>query len=440
MSINAPDVILRNEKRILQEAIDALIDNSIAKQSDAVMNQSQRRALKSLSDNLKSKQGLFRSNLLGKRVDYSGRSVIVVGPQLTLDQCGLPKSMALELFKPFVIHKLIKSELAFNIRGANKLIEDGIPEVWAILEEVIKGKYVLLNRAPTLHRLGIQAFHPILIEGSAIQLHPLVCSAFNADFDGDQMAVYLPLSDKAQQEAGELMAANQNLLKPQDGNPIVAPSQDIVLGTYWMTKAVDGEKGEGKFFGSPNEAMTAYDYGALSFRAKIKVVPTDSPRYAAFGGKMFETTVGRLMFNVALPKDYPYLNETMGKKQLSALISNVIEKYGVSETPAVLDKIKAFGFKYSTMSGATWGIDNVIIPKEKPKIVSAARKKEVEIVEQYNEGLLSYDEKWRKTIEIWEKAKNDIQDLLPASLEPNGTTEDMIVSGIFLCNHLKHTF
>ena len=429
MSINAPDVILRNEKRILQEAIDALIDNSIAKQSDAVMNQSQRRALKSLSDNLKSKQGLFRSNLLGKRVDYSGRSVIVVGPQLTLDQCGLPKSMALELFKPFVIHKLIKSELAFNIRGANKLIEDGIPEVWAILEEVIKGKYVLLNRAPTLHRLGIQAFHPILIEGSAIQLHPLVCSAFNADFDGDQMAVYLPLSDKAQQEAGELMAANQNLLKPQDGNPIVAPSQDIVLGTYWMTKAVDGEKGEGKFFGSPNEAMTAYDYGALSFRAKIKVVPTDSPRYAAFGGKMFETTVGRLMFNVALPKDYPYLNETMGKKQLSALISNVIEKYGVSETPAVLDKIKAFGFKYSTMSGATWGIDNVIIPKEKPTIVAAARKKEVEIVEQYNEGLLSYDEKWRKTIEIWEKAKNDIQDLLPASLEPNGTTEDMIVSG-----------
>lgn len=429
MAISAPDVILRNEKRILQEAIDALIDNSIAKQSDAVMNQSQKRALKSLSDNLKSKQGLFRQNLLGKRVDYSGRSVIVVGPQLTLDQCGLPKSMALELFKPFVIHRLIKSELAFNIRGANKLIEDGIPEVWAILEDVIKGKYVLLNRAPTLHRLGIQAFHPTLIEGSAIQLHPLVCSAFNADFDGDQMAVYLPLSEKAQQEAGELMAANQNLLKPQDGNPIVSPSQDIVLGCYWMTKLVEGDKGEGKIFASPNEAMTAYDYGAVSFRAKIKVLPTDSPRYAPFKGQVFETTVGRLMFNAALPKDYPYINEVMGKKQISALISNVIEQYGVSETPKVLDKIKSFGFKYSTMSGATWGIDNVIVPKEKPVIVAAAREKEVEIIEQYNEGLLSYDEKWRKTIEIWEKVKNDIQDLLPASLEPNGSTEDMIVSG-----------
>lgn len=429
MSINAPDVILRNEKRILQEAVDALIDNSIAKQSDAVMNQSQRRALKSLADNLKSKQGLFRQNLLGKRVDYSGRSVIVVGPQLKLDECGLPKSMALELFKPFVIHKLIESELAFNIRGANKLIEDGIPEVWAILEEAIKGKYVLLNRAPTLHRLGIQAFHPTLIEGSAIQLHPLVCSAFNADFDGDQMAVYLPLSVEAQAEARDLMASNKNLLKPQDGNPIVSPSQDIVLGCYWMTKSVDGEDGEGKFFASPNDAMTAHDYGVVSFRAKIKVLPTKTPRYDKFEGKVFETTVGRLMFNAALPKDYPYINDTMGKKQLSSLISDVIEKYGTEATPKVLDTIKSFGFKYATISGTTWGIDNVIVPKEKPAIVAIAREKEKEIIEQYNEGLLSYDEKWRKTIEVWEKVKNDIQDLLPASLEPNGSTDNMITSG-----------
>jgi len=429
MAINAPDVILRNEKRILQEAVDALIDNSIAKQSDAVMNQSQRRALKSLADNLKSKQGLFRQNLLGKRVDYSGRSVIVVGPQLKLDECGLPKSMALELFKPFVIHKLIQSELAFNIRGANKLIEDGVPEVWAILEEAIKGKYVLLNRAPTLHRLGIQAFHPTLIEGSAIQLHPLVCSAFNADFDGDQMAVYLPLSVEAQAEARDLMASNKNLLKPQDGNPIVSPSQDIVLGCYWMTKDVDGENGEGKFFASPNDAMTAYDYGVVSFRAKIKVLPTETPRYDQFNGEVFETTVGRLMFNIALPKDYPYINGTMGKKQLSALISDVIEKYGTEATPKVLDKIKSFGFKYATMSGTTWGIDNVIIPKEKPAIVAVAREKEKEIIEQYNEGLLSYDEKWRKTIEIWEKVKNDIQDLIPASLIPNSSTDNMITSG-----------
>jgi len=429
LAINAPDVILRNEKRILQEAVDALIDNSIAKQSDAVMNQSQRRALKSLSDNLKSKQGLFRQNLLGKRVDYSGRSVIVVGPQLYLDQCGLPKSMALELFKPFIICKLIAQGLAFNIRGANKHIEDGIPEVWAILEEVIKGKYVLLNRAPTLHRLGIQAFHPILIEGSAIQLHPLVCSAFNADFDGDQMAVYLPLSPKAQQEAGDIMAANKNLLKPQDGNPIVSPSQDIVLGCYWMTKAVEKENGEGKSYGSPNEAMTAYDYGVVSFRAKIKVLPTDSPRYNQFDGKLFETTVGRLMFNVALPKDYPYINNVMGKKQLSALISDIIEKYGVAETPKVLDKIKAFGFKYATMSGTTWGIDNVIVPKEKSAIVAKAREKETEIISQYNEGLLSYEEKWRKNIAVWEKVKNDIQDILTVSLEPNGSTDDMITSG-----------
>ncbi|MDQ5883522.1 MAG: DNA-directed polymerase subunit beta, partial [Patescibacteria group bacterium] len=427
IEINAPDVILRNEKRILQEAVDALLDNSIAK-SDAAMNQSQRRALKSLSDNLKSKQGLFRQNLLGKRVDYSGRSVIVVGPQLKLNQCGLPKKMALELFRPFVISKILERELAFNIRGANKLIEEGVAEVWAILEEVIQGKYVLLNRAPTLHRLGIQAFNPILIEGKAIQVHPLVCTAFNADFDGDQMAVYVPLGEPAQAEAKELMASNKNLLKPQDGNPIVNPKQDMVLGCYWMTKEVVGDKGEGRYFASPNEAMTAYDYGQVSFRSKIKVLPTDSARYGKFEGKIFETTVGRLMFNSSLPKDFPYVNDPMTQKRLSALVDEVIYKYGVDETPPVLDKIKEFGFKYSTKSGITWGMDNVVVPKEKAGIVAAARAEESLVIEQYREGLLSEDEKYLKVISIWEGAKLKIQEAIPASMDPNGPAADMINS------------
>ncbi len=427
IEINAPDVILRNEKRILQEAVDALIDNSIAK-SDAAMNQSQRRALKSLSDNLKSKQGLFRQNLLGKRVDYSGRSVIVVGPQLKLNQCGLPKKMALELFRPFVISKILQRELAFNIRGANKLIEEGVQEVWAILEEVIQGKYVLLNRAPTLHRLGIQAFNPILIEGKAIQVHPLVCSAFNADFDGDQMAVYVPLGEAAQAEARDLMASNKNLLKPQDGNPIVNPKQDIVLGCYWMTKEVLGEKGEGKYFASPNEAMTAYDYGQVSFRAKIKVLPTDSPRYEKFEGKIFETTVGRLMFNSSLPKDFSFVNDEMTQKRLSVLVDEIIYKYGVDETPKVLDKIKEFGYKYSTKSGITWGIDNVIVPKEKEQIVAEARKEEAEVVSQFNDGLLSDDERYLKVISIWEGAKLKIQQAIPASMDKNGPAADMVNS------------
>jgi DNA-directed RNA polymerase subunit beta' len=428
LEINAPDVILRNEKRILQEAVDALVDNSIAK-SEGAMNQSQKRALKSLSDNLKSKQGLFRQNLLGKRVDYSGRSVIVVGPQLKLNQCGLPKKMALELFKPFVISKILERELAFNIRGANKLMEDGVPEVWAILEEVIQGKYVLLNRAPTLHRLGIQAFNPILIEGKAIQVHPLVCSAFNADFDGDQMAVYLPLSEAAQAEARDLMASNKNLLKPQDGNPIVHPRMDIVLGAYWMTKSVEGDKGEGKYFASPNEAMTAYDYDQVSFRAKIKVLPTESPRYAKFDGKPFETTVGRLMFNSSLPKDFPFLNEEMSQKRLSRLVDEVITKYGIDETPHVLDMIKAFGYRFVTKSGISWSIDNVVVPEAKAKIVATAKAKEAEIISQWSEGLLSEEEKYQKVISIWENAKIEIQKSIPETLKKHGPTKDMLDSG-----------
>jgi DNA-directed RNA polymerase subunit beta' len=429
--IGAPDVILRNEKRILQEAVDALIDNSITNQSDSqAMSQSQRRALKSLSDNLKSKQGLFRQNLLGKRVDYSGRSVIVVGPQLKLNQCGLPKHMALELFRPFVISKILAGELAFNIRGANKLIEEGVPEVWAILEEVIEGKYVLLNRAPTLHRLGIQAFNPILIEGNAIQVHPLVCSAFNADFDGDQMAVYVPLSVEAQDEARTLMAANKNLLKPQNGDPIVSVKLlDIALGCYWMTKIIEGEKGEGKFFSNPNQAMTTYDFGEVSFRAKIKVMGTDKVKYAQFQGKPFETTVGRLMFNSILPADLPYLNEEMSQKRISALVDELIMHYGIDATPAILDKIKDFGYKFVTQSGITWGIDNVVVPKEKESIIAKGRKMEEEIVGQFNEGLLSDEERFRKIIEIWDGIKIEIEKTLPATLEKNGSVEDMIKSG-----------
>jgi DNA-directed RNA polymerase subunit beta' len=316
---------------------------------------------------------LFRQNLLGKRVDYSGRSVIVVGPQLKLNQCGLPKHMALELFRPFVISKILQAELAFNIRGANKLIEERTPEVWAMLEEVIQGKYVLLNRAPTLHRLGIQAFNPILIEGNAIQVHPLVCQAFNADFDGDQMAVYVPLLEEAQWEAKELMAANKNLLKPQNGDPIVHPRMDMVLGSYWMTKNVEGEKGEGKYFSNPNTAITAYEYGAISLRAKIKVLATDTHKYRKFEGGLFDTTVGKLLFNSILPNDFAYVNDEMTQKRLSALVDELIMHYGVDETPIILDKIKAFGFKYSTVSGTTWGLDNVKVSPEKPKIIEQTK-------------------------------------------------------------------
>ena len=428
--INAPDVILRNEKRIIQEAVDALIDNSIAKQNDsAAMSQSQKRPLKSLSDNLKSKQGLFRQNLLGKRVDYSGRSVIVVGPTLKLNQCGLPKHMALELFRPFVISKVLQAELAFNIRGANKLIEERTPEVWSMLEEVIQGKYVLLNRAPTLHRLGIQAFNPILIEGNAIQVHPLVCSAFNADFDGDQMAVYVPLSVEAQAEARDLMAANKNLLKPQNGNPIVHPSKDMVLGSYWMTKSVEGELGEGKYFQSTNMAITAFEYGIVSLRAKIKVLATDKPKYKAFNGGIFETSVGKLLFNSILPPDFAYVSEEMNQKRLSDLVDELIMHYGVDATPPILDKIKQFGFKYSTASGITWGLDNVKVPEEKESIIANGRKLEEEIRGQWSDGLLSDKERYQKIIEIWTGAKKDLEKILPKTLDKNGSAYDLFTSG-----------
>ncbi len=429
--IHAPDVILRNEKRILQEAVDALIDNSIRHgNSGSAVNLTQRRPLKSLSDNLKGKRGIFRQNLLGKRVDYSGRSVIVVGPDLKLHQCGLPKHMALELFKPFIISQLLKKELAYNIRGASKLIEDGIPEVWAILEEVIADKYVLLNRAPTLHRLGIQAFQPILIEGNAIQLHPMVCSAFNADFDGDQMAVHVPLSDEAQTEAREIMASDKNLLKPGSGDPtIVAKLLDIVLGCYWMTKDVPGEVGEGKIFATPNNAITAYDFGVISFRSKIKVLPTKSVKYAGFEGKLFETTVGRLLFNSVLPSDYPFINTTIDRKKTAGIVDELIERYGIENIPPIIDKIKSFGFKFATHSGVTWGIDDIMVPEGKKGVISEAKGKSDAVMEHYNAGLISKEEKLRQTTEIWHGAKDKVEKLMPATLEVNGSVADMVLSG-----------
>lgn len=428
--INAPEVILRNEKRILQEAVDSLIDNSKRTGAGSAMSKSQRRPLKSLSDNLKGKQGLFRQNLLGKRVDYSGRSVIVVGPSLSLNQCGLPKHMALELFKPFVISKILQDGLAYNIKWAGRLIDEGAPEVWAILEDVIKGKYVLLNRAPTLHRLGIQAFKPILIEGNAIQVHPLVCPAFNADFDGDQMAVHLPLSEEAQLEAREIMASDKNILKPGSGRPVIsAKLLDIVLGCYWMTKIIDGEKGENKFFQSPNAAITAYDLGVLNFRSKIKVMATENVKYQNFDGNIFETSVGRLLFNSVLPSDYPFINDEMTNKSMSDLIDNLIDKYGTERTPDILDKIKNFGFKYVTISGISWGIDDVVVPEGKKAVIEEAQKQSDNIWAQYGEGLLSEGERHRSNVEIWHTAKGEVEKLIPDSLDPNGSVHDMWKSG-----------
>jgi len=428
--IGAPDVILRNEKRILQEAVDALIDNSIRHNSNSNMaNAAQKRPLKSLADNLKGKRGLFRGNLLGKRVDYSGRSVIVTGPTLSLHECGLPKHMALELFKPFVISEILKKELAFNIRGAGRLIDEHAPEVWEILEQVIKGKYVLLNRAPTLHRLGIQAFQPVLIEGQAIQVHPMVCAAFNADFDGDQMAVHVPLSVVAQYEAREIMAADKNILKPGSGDPIVSTSLDILLGCYWMTKMVEGEQGEGMIFPGPNTAMTAYDYRLVKMRAKIQIRGKEGTKFAAADGGLLETTVGRIMFNSILPDDYEYVNDEINKKRMSKLVTDLIKKYGIENIPKMLDQIKSFGFHYATRSGVTWSIDDLQIPEEKPAIIEKATEEVKETARQYNEGLLSEAEKKRKVTAIWHAAKEEIEEVIPKTLDPNGSVYDMWKSG-----------
>lgn len=432
IDIQAPDVILRNEKRILQEAVDALVDNSIRHGGGAysAMSQAQRRPLKSLSDYLKSKQGYFRQNLLGKRVDYSGRSVIVIGPELQLDQCGLPKHMALELFRPFVIAELLKQELAYNIRGAGRLIEDGVPEVWAILEDIISEKHVLLNRAPTLHRQGIQAFRPVLIEGNAIQVHPLVCRAFNADFDGDQMAVHVPLSKEAQLEAGAIISANKNILKPGSSEPVVSEKLlDMALGAFWMTKIVDGAKGEGTHYASPNDAINAYDHGVIDFRAKVKVLATDTPKYAQYENGLFETTVGRLLFNSVLPSDHPFINDVVVQKTLFGIIIDIIDDRGAEAVPPIVDKLKRFGFKYATVSGTTWGIDEVVIPKEKQEIISAARESEREVFGYYDEGLISREERRRMIVDIWHKAKTELEGHLPNTLSEHGSAHEMWKSG-----------
>lgn len=430
--INAPEVILRNEKRILQEAVDALIDNSIRHSSSAgaAAIAAQKRALKSLSDSLKSKRGLFRQNLLGKRVDYSGRSVIVVGPELKLDECGLPKHMALELFRPFVISGLLKKELAFNIRGANRLIDDGAKEVWEILEEVIKNKYVLLNRAPTLHRLGIQAFRPILIEGNAIHVHPLVCTAFNADFDGDQMAVHVPLSDEAQSEAKMIMASDRNILKPGNNDPtVVAKMLDIVLGCFWVTKMVSGAKGENKIFESPDAAILANSFDSIDLRAKIKVLAPDNPKYSKFEGKFIETTVGRILFNNILPADYSFINEEIERKYLGQIIDDMITLHGAENVAPILDKIKSFGFGYATFSGTTWGIDDIVVPDSKQSIVAKGKSQADLVSKQFDEGLLSEEERIRKHIEIWQKTKSEVEKAIPSSLDKMGSVYDMVTSG-----------
>ena len=403
IELKAPEVICRNEKRMLQEAVDALIDNSSRRgQVMVAASTGQKRVLKSLADMLKGKQGRFRQNLLGKRVDYSGRSVIVVGPELKLSQCGLPKYMALELFKPFVINKLVERGLAHNVRGAGRLIEEEIDEVWAILEEVTKNRYVLLNRAPTLHRLGIQAFQPVLVEGKAIKIHPLVCRAFNADFDGDQMAVHLPLSDEAQNEAKNIMLSSTNLLKPATGEPVVIPTQDMVLGCYWMTKIKDGLVGEGKIFANPEEALLAKHFGQVHLKARIKV------RINPKDNKLIETSVGRIIFNEPLPPSMGFVNKTMKSFELRKLISESIDKLGIDKTALIMDKIKRMGFKYATASGISWCMGDLKVPLEKKKWIEKADK-EVELVQnQYNEGLLTDGERKSRVIEIWNGVKEKI--------------------------------
>jgi DNA-directed RNA polymerase subunit beta' len=420
MSIGAPEVICRNEKRMLQEAVDTLLNNS-ARAGKTLFTAGDRRKLRSLSDMLKGKQGRFRQNLLGKRVDYSGRSVIVVGPHLKLHQCGLPKEMAMKLFKPFVIGRIIRDELAHNVKAAERLVQDSTKEVWDILEEVIQNKYVLLNRAPTLHRLGIQAFQPQLVEGLAIQLHPLVCTAFNADFDGDQMAVHVPLSDRAQQEAAELMSAVQNVLKPSAGEPIINPVQDMVLGCYFLTQWHDNKKGHGMVFSSPEEAFMAYDHGSVDLQAKIKV------RISINGSEpaILETSVGRLKFQEVVPPQLGFINKTMKKKGLSDLISQSLELLGREETVALADRVKDIGFYYVTISGISIASSDIVIPAERQKLLEEANDKVRKINNFYWKGLVTADERYNHAIRIWSQTKNEVTTAMIAaftSLEENDIT------------------
>ncbi|MFH0890608.1 MAG: DNA-directed RNA polymerase subunit beta' [Candidatus Liptonbacteria bacterium] len=415
LEIKAPEVIVKNEKRMLQEAVDALIDNSARFGTQQLS--ARRRPLRSLADMLKGKQGRFRQNLLGKRVDYSGRSVIVVGPKLSIDECGLPKKMALELFRPFVISEIIKRELAHNIRNANRLIEQATDEIWAILEEITKNYRVLLNRAPTLHRLSIQAFKPILVEGLAIQVPPLVCAAFNADFDGDQMAVHIPLSEEAQREAREIMDAGRNLLKPATGELITAPTQDFVLGTYYLTQMYPETKGAGRAFTCIKEALMAYHYEALSLHAPIRV------------GEHKETTLGRLIFNEVLGDTLEYVNETLNKKKLARLIERIIVSAGLEKARDILQRAKLLGFDMATRSGITWAMADLIIPAAKAGIVRKAEEEVSVIREQYDQGFLTEAERRARVISIWEKVKSDIAKQVTGSLPADNSIYQIIDSG-----------
>jgi DNA-directed RNA polymerase subunit beta' len=405
IELKAPDIIIRNEKRMLQEAVDALFDNG--RHGRAVLGPGNR-PLKSLSDMLKGKQGRFRQNLLGKRVDYSGRSVIVVGPELKLNQCGLPKKMALELFEPFIIRKLREQGFVHTIKSAKKMVEKARLEVWDILDEVIKEHPVLLNRAPTLHRLGIQAFEPVLIEGKAIRIHPLVCTAFNADFDGDQMAVHVPLSVEAQMESRLLMLSVNNIFSPANGAPITTPTQDIVLGCYYLTKEKDGDKGEGKAFSDTDEALIAYQDKQVGLHAKVKV---------RINGKLVETTPGRVLFNSIFPKEFGFVNEAMNKSTLGNVIVAVHKQFGNDRTVQILDALKKIGFEHATLAGISIAIDDLQIPKEKARYIKDARQEVLSVEEQYRKGLITDGERYNKVIDIWTYTTDKISDMIFEELD-----------------------
>ena len=439
LELGAPEIIVRNEKRMLQEAVDALIDNG--RRNGRPVTGPGNRALKSLSDLLKGKQGRFRQNLLGKRVDYSGRSVIVVGPELKIYQCGLPKEMAIELFKPFVMRELVRRNLADNIKKAKKSVEHLEPEVWDVLEDVIKEHPVMLNRAPTLHRLGIQAFEPILVEGKAIKLHPLVCTAFNADFDGDQMAVHLPLSVEAQAECRFMLLSPNNLLKPSDGGPVAVPSQDMVLGIYYLTMEKEGEIGEGRYFKSKNEAILAYENGGITLHTKIHVRRTGEFEGEEVTG-VIDTTLGKLLFNEIIPQDLGYVDRTVrenalkleidfhvGKKQLKPILDKCINTHGATKTAEVLDDVKAIGYKYSTRSAISVSISDMKVPDEKKDILEDAQKLVDQITKKFRRGLVSDEERYQAVVKIWEKADKHLQDLLFAGLDKYNNIFMMADSG-----------
>ncbi len=418
MDLNAPEVIRRNEMRMLQEAVDALIDNSAARTGKAVSATSSRRKLKSLADMLKGKQGRFRQNLLGKRVDYSARSVIVAGPELTLDECGLPKMMALELFKPFVIGRLLEQDLAHNIKSATRMIEASEVAVWDALDEVIKNKYVLLNRAPTLHRLSVMAFKPRLIEGKAIQLHPLVCSGFNADFDGDQMAVHLPLSDAAQAEARELMTARNNLLKPADAEIVLHVTQDIVMGCYYMTYLKPSAQGKVRAFSSIAEAEFAYEQGSLKLQ---------SPILTYINGERIETTLGRMLFNEVFPDDFPYQNDVINKKRLKKLLGELFARYGSDETAEMANNLKDIGFRYATKSGLSTGMDDYFKIQGVDGAIEEGEKAESIISDQYEQGLITDEERYQLTVKAWNEVDAKVMEMLREQIKAQDTSVSVLM-------------